>query len=150
MTGNWLNLDTYEWEKKSSPIYNPIVAFPNKMTTWRGRPTIFGYPRCANGGVCANIEVLQYDPDMDSWIDLGDMNSARENALFVEVPKYFCDMLDTRTTVTDPTTSTATTDATSSPDTTEGTTITTMVTEDPTVLNEIAIIVGGMKVCYGL
>ncbi len=56
-TGNWLSLSSFAWEKRSSPVYNPLAAHPNKMWSFRQRPTIFGYPRCFEDGNCAQTQV---------------------------------------------------------------------------------------------
>ncbi len=137
-TGNWLNLNSLSWEKRASPVYNPLTTYPNKMWSFRGRPTIFGYPRCDEAGVCRDTEVLQYDPEADEWVDLGDLRQPREYAELVEVPGEVCDLIDVRTTTTVSTTST--TSFTTTAETTSFTTVTAPTTTEDPAADEVAII----------
>ncbi len=90
-TGYWFNLTSREWHKKTGPVYNPLTLLPNNMWSYQGKPTIFGNPFCDEDLECSFTEVLQYDPELDDWISLGNMLGPHTYAAVIEVPESFCD-----------------------------------------------------------
>ena len=92
-TGNWLNLNTLQWEVKVMPYYDPAASVPNAMWSFRGLPTIFGMSACDGGSVCDNRDVIQYDPQTNAWVNLGAMVHSRTNHDVVEVPASYCNVL---------------------------------------------------------
>ncbi len=91
--GFWLNLNSLQWEKKALPPYRVqglAVRPPNEMWSFRGRPTIFGFPICNNEGVCFQQGILQYDPQSDSWEEIGTLREPRAFQEVIEVPIDFC------------------------------------------------------------
>ena len=89
--GFWLNLDTLEWEEKALAPFSPIAA-NNLVEMWsfQGKPTFFGFPKCDNLGECLPQDVMQYQPDTDTWLNLGPMMEARTMHEVVEVPLEYC------------------------------------------------------------
>jgi len=53
------------------------MGLPNAMWSFRGKPTIFGAPRCTDEGRCFNDVIMQYQPESDTWRELGGMAKAR-------------------------------------------------------------------------
>ena len=91
--GNWLNLNTLQWEVKVMPYYDPAANVPNAMWSFRGLPTIFGVPSCDGADVCENRDVIQYDPQLNKWTTLGSMVHSRSNHEVIEVSASFCNEL---------------------------------------------------------
>ncbi len=65
---------------------------------------MFGYPQCNLQGNCPNEKVLQYDPDTNRWEELGNLEMPRSYHEVVEIPGYFCDILENMATTQQPTT----------------------------------------------
>ncbi len=63
---------------------------PNAMYRFRELPTIFGFPQCDDRGECPYIDVLQYQADTDSWVNLGSLLEEARSHLVIEVPGSFC------------------------------------------------------------
>ncbi len=91
--GFWLNLDTLVWTKLGAPTFNPIADVTNAMYSFRGSPTIFGFPNCNAEGFCPSDGVLQYDQDNDRWELLGSIDVQRRMHTVVEVPGEWCDLV---------------------------------------------------------
>ncbi len=69
----------------------------------QNKPTVFGSPVCDdNDFECDLQEVIQYDPEEDTWISLGLMSEPRVFPTVIEVPASFCDIYDTGSTTADP------------------------------------------------
>ena len=129
--GYWFNLDTLLWEAKASPQYEIIVPPENSMWSFRGRPTIFGHPKCDAAGDCINVDVIQYDPIADEWGSIGAMNRTRRFMEVIEVPGDFCDAIVHVTTDVPPTTTGI-----------DDTTTSRFTTPDP-LRDNAALIIGG-------
>ncbi len=111
--GFWLNLDNGNWEEKTALPTQPEADMPNSMWSFQGHPTVFGAPQCNPLGQCRYDQILQYDPVMDDWTYLGTMVEPRRYHEVVEIPRYFCDLLEAGTTTISPTSSTSTSTMTS-------------------------------------
>ncbi len=69
----------------------------------QGKPTLFGNPYCDETTFeCLNQEVIQYDPEEDTWKSLGLMSEPRVFPTVIEVPASFCDVYQTGSTTADP------------------------------------------------
>ncbi len=90
-SGFWFNLKTEEWEQLRFPPYAEHERTPNQMTSFRGKPTVFGNTVCDAEGECVQEEVIQYNEDTDSWKRIGEMLHYRGFSTIVEVPQEFCE-----------------------------------------------------------
>ncbi len=111
-SGFWFNLEHQHFEAKKFRPYTDLAADPASLHGFRGKPTVFGHPRCDDQGDCAFSEVLQYDSDTDSWDTIGYLHQPRRSHEVIEVPVDFCSVLPPLTTET---TTTATTEEPTSP-----------------------------------
>ena len=110
--GYWLNLDSMVWEVKSPAPYNPRfgAGYPeNMLFSFRGLPTMIGAKNCDNTTACDMDLVIQYDPDWDMWMPIGELLNGRFAHEVIEVPGYFCDSFTTLTTPSNPATPTGST-----------------------------------------
>ena len=89
--GFWFNLNSREWETKRSPPTHPWATPSNGLFTFRNRATVFGNPDCNLNGFCPYKRIIQYDPDLDDWIDMDFMLESRQYHTVVRVPGEFCD-----------------------------------------------------------
>ena len=93
--GYWFNLNNLQWEAKKQPPYLPDGVFkPNAIWSFRGKPTLFGYPDCEEADGCTtrnNTQVFQYDIDADEWHPIGELTLGTKFHSVVEVPGEFCD-----------------------------------------------------------
>jgi len=136
-TGNYYNPSSGTWGKKASPLYNPVSDFrPNRLETFRGKPTIFGYPDCGNNGICSANQVLQYDPSTDEWESIGRLKTEREYSGIIEVPGKFCDILREGGTTTTVSTTTSSTETT-----------TNDATTPPVEESQVVLLFGGVSQC---
>ncbi len=103
--GYFFNLRTLDWEQKAPPPDNCEAPAANAMWSFQGKPTIFGAPYCDAVNNCYYSQIVQYQPEYDEWTLLGDMTKTRRLHEVVEVPNYFCDLLEPATTTTSPDTS---------------------------------------------
>ena len=71
-----------------------IVVDKVAMWSYQGKPTIFGNPVCDDEAHCENKEVIQYDPESDSWVMIGQMLESRTYHAVIEVPAEFCEVLN--------------------------------------------------------
>ncbi len=98
--GYWFNLETETWEQRRFPPYAMFFTEPNAITSFRGKPTVFGNTVCDDAGSCTYSEVVQYDPETDSWDSLGQMSVGRAFHTVIEVPVELCYLSATTTTTT--------------------------------------------------
>jgi len=90
-TGMFLNLETFAWTP-----YQDAGSFSTESTnalfTFQGKPTIFGTNTCeqCDDDQRPHTEVLQYQPDDDTWVIIGNMLESRELHEVVQVPSSFC------------------------------------------------------------
>ncbi len=64
------------------------------MTSFRGKPTVFGNTVCDSEGECIQEEVIQYNVETDSWERIGELLHYRGFSAIVEVPQEFCEAAD--------------------------------------------------------
>jgi len=68
----------------------------NSLFTFNGKATLFG--TCRNSERCLDPgnadEVVQYDQELNEWVDLGRMRESRRLHAVVEVPARICDLLE--------------------------------------------------------
>ncbi len=99
-SGHWLDLRTLTWHLKATPPSRPSEEEEEEQALWsfRGRPTVFGSPRCNGSGSssCSSVEVAQYSPEADRWEAVGRMRRPRTYHEVVEVPGFFCEAVQTR------------------------------------------------------
>ena len=79
------------WEQKHEPPFHPWGFESNQMYTWRGLPTIFGNPICDTNEECDYKRIVQYSPDRDEWINIGEAMFSRRFFDLIPVPAEFCD-----------------------------------------------------------
>ena len=91
MQGYFFNLVDMKWELKKEAPYNPITGPPRALFEFRGLPAVFGHPVCGADGECYEKDVIQYDPDSNDWIRIGEMAEARSFHEVVKVPGEVCD-----------------------------------------------------------
>ncbi len=91
--GYWWDIEADTWQAARFPPYPrvPDLATPD-VFGWRGRPTVFGNPSCDGEGNCEYVDVVQYDPEGDSWVNLGKMSESKRYQAVVEVPEEFCQL----------------------------------------------------------
>ncbi len=111
------------------------VPDADAIYNFRGKTTIFGAPSCDSDINCKYDEIIQYDPDDDRWVKLGNMLEPRLLHAVIEVPVEFCDSIATSTTSSAPTTeqstSTRPTQSTSTP--------------PPETFDTVAMVIGGVS-----
>ncbi len=92
--GYFYNLNSGEWEKKAIPPYDRVAGLTNSMFTFQGKPTVFGVPSCKSEGVCTYRSIIQYNPDNDEWVNIGEMRDSRRFHTVVAMPSSVCDNFD--------------------------------------------------------
>ena len=146
--GFLFNLNTSMWESKQPPPLHPWspTSTPG-LWSYQGRPTIFGQPVCDINGNCPAKSVVQYVPESDEWINLGDFRISRALETVVEVPAEFCDPFFPPPWATTTTTSAPTTTSDSGTDLTttdSGNTATDLTTPTLGDRPNVALIIGGV------
>ncbi len=88
--GYWYNFETDTWQAALFPPYASFAPEPDSLFDYRGQPTIFGNPTCNSEGECQGLDVIQYDPDENTWYNIGEMTHQRRFHTVIEVPSSFC------------------------------------------------------------
>ncbi len=89
--GFYYSIGRNETRRLTTPPYARNVQASNKITTFRGKMTVWGAARCTDcDSRCDNTAVWQYDHFADRWIDLGDLAQPRIGHEVVEVPVEYC------------------------------------------------------------
>ncbi len=92
--GFGFDLELREWIPLQTPPNHPLGYQANAMFSFNDKPTVFGNSVCDVNGVCEYTQVNQYEPNSDSWINMGKMNVGRRFHSVVEVPAEFCDYFE--------------------------------------------------------
>ncbi len=130
--GYFFDLNATEWEKRAVPPYDSVARMPNEMFSFRGRPTVFGYPTCGSEGSCVNKDIVQYLAESDEWVKIGEMLETRTLHEVVTLPSSACENFVSGTTP-------------QSSSTTASVTTEEPVVGESTLGQSAALIVGGVK-----